>query len=285
MGYTDSELTEEKKLIWAGLKRAQSDQSAVVGELNRIKSNIEWSTYVAHHDAYDLDGDGTDENISNFSQFKTYLENEHGFSTDEAQAYVDKIKNSFTDDNSSGSVYDEYEDYVENQANSYDELKNKFGTVTAMTTEQQTETGEPVAGIRVHDTAGVSYAGVSVEAGTTEIFGRRIEISQQDPPRAEDGSINYSNLTTSDSDNVVTVYETIKISADVQNTNSGDRRVTVTLTEDGSVHAEKTVDIDAGSTRTVSFNVSKREYVCHDYAIADLSAVTVCWVPSGLQVT
>lgn len=284
MGYTNADLSEEKKLIWAGLKRAQQDQSAVVGELNRIKSNIEWDTFVAHHDAYDLDGDGTDEDISDFTQFRTYVEKEHGFTTDESQAFVDKIKNSFTDDDSSGSVYDEYEAYVEGTASSYDELKNKFGTVTAMTTEQKTESGQPVAGIRVHDTAGVSYAGVSVEPGTTEIFGRRVEFSQQAPPRAEDGTISYSNLQTDDADNVVTVYGTITISADVTNSNSGDRRVTVSLTEDGSVVQEKTVDVNGGSTKTVSFDVRKTEYVCHDYTIGPLSPVTVCWVPEGLQV-
>jgi hypothetical protein len=282
MGYTDSELTEEKKLIWAGLKRAQQDQSAIVGEINRVENNVEWDTYVTHHDSYDLDGDGTDEDISNFSQFKTYLQDEHGFTAEEAQAYVDKIKNSFTDDNNSGSVFDEYEDYVKNTS-TYDKLKNKFGTVTAMTTEQQTGSGEPVAGIRVHDTAGVSYDGVNVKAGTTEIFGTRVELSQQAPPRAEDGTISYANLSTSDSDNVVNRNQTITISADVTNSNSGNRQVTVTLTEDGSVHSEKTVDVDGGTTKTVSFNVTKTEYVCHDYAIADLSPITVCWKPSGLQ--
>jgi len=282
MTFTDSTLTEEKKLIWAGLKRAQSDFSAVGKEVDKISSNIDFSTFQGHLDAYDLGGDGTTEDISNFTQFKQYLNEEHGFTTEEQDAFVEKIKSSFTDDNSSGSVYDEFEDYVENNATSFSQLTNKFNTTTTFSTEQQTEDGEPVAGIRVHDSAGVSYDGVPVEAGTTEIFGRRIELSQQDPPRAEDGEISYANLTTDDADNVVNVYQTITISADVTNTNSGDRIVAVTLTENGTIIQEQTVTLNGGETRTVSFDVSKTEYVCNDYAIGDLSAVTVCWAPAGL---
>jgi len=284
MTFTDSELTAEKKLIWAGLKRAQQDLSTVKKEIDKLSSNVDWATFQGHLDAYDLDNDGNDEDISDFTQFQTYLETEHGFTADEATTFIDKIKNSFSDTDSSGSVYDEFEDYVEGTATSFTQLQNKFGTTTSVTTEQKTEDGQPVAGIRVHDTAGVSYAGVNVEPGTTEVFGRRIEFSQQDPPRAEDGDISYSNLATDDADNVVTVFADIEISADVTNTNSGDRKVTVALTRDGSVVQERTVTVNGGGTKTVAFTESYDSSVCYDYSIGGLSPITVCWVPAGLQV-
>jgi hypothetical protein len=284
MGFTDSTLTEEKKLIWAGLKRAQQDFNTGDNEISKIESNISWATFQGHLDAYDIDEDGTDEDISSYPEFKTYLGLEHGFTTEEQDTFVDKIKANFSDEDSSGTSYDEFEEYVENEATSFSQLTNQFSTTNTFSTETKTEDGEPVAGIRVHDSAGVSYAGVPVEAGTTEVFGRRVEFSQQEPPRAEDGTISYANLTTDDADNVVNVFASIEISADVTNSNTGDRQVTVTLTEDGSVLKEKTVTINGGSTQNVSFTVTKTEYVCHDYSIGGLSAVTVCWAPSGLTV-
>lgn len=281
MGFTDSGLTEDKKLIWAGLKYPQQDLSAVASELNIIRNNIDWATFQGHHDAYDLGGDGSTEDISNFTQFKTYLNEEHGFDSDQQDHFVEKIKTAFSDSDSSGSVYDEYEDYVEG-ASSYAELESKFGTITTLGGSEQTEDGEPVAGIRVHSKPGVSYDGVPLEAGTTEVFGRRVEFSQQDPPRADDGTITYNNLTVSDTE--LPRLATVTISADVSNTNLGDRRVTVSLNEDGEVTQEQTVVIDGSSTKTVSFDVTKDGYECHDYSIGGLSAKTVCWVPINLIV-
>jgi len=284
MGFTDSALTEEKKLIWAGLKRAQQDFNSGSTELSKIESNISWATFQGHLDAYDIDEDGTDEDISSYPEFKTYLGLEHGFTTEEQDTFVSKLQATFTDEDASGTSYDEFEAYVENEATSFNQLTNQFSTTTTFATETKTEDGDPVAGIRVHDSSGVSYAGVPVDPGTTEVFGRRVEFSQQAPSRAEDGTISYANLTTDDPDNAVNVYAYIEISADVTNTNSGDRKVTVTLTEDGSVLKEKTITLNGGATQTVSFSVVKDEYVCHDYSIGGLSAVTVCWEPAGLTV-
>lgn len=263
MAFTDSELTEEKKLIWAGLKRAQADLSAVQKEIDKLKKQVgDFSTFQS-----DVAG------LADYDALQTYLES-NGFSTEEATAFIDKIQNSF-------ASFSDFQTFLSG-ASSYEELQNKFGTLTTVATEQKTEDGEPVAGIRVHDTAGVSFGGVSVEAGTTEIFGRRIELSQQAPARAEDGTISYANLDTDDPDNVVTVNASIEISADVTNSNSGDRRVTVALTRDGSVVQEQTVDLNGGETRNVAFTESYGDYVCYDYSIGGLSPVTVCWAPAGL---
>jgi len=78
------------------------------------------------------------------------------------------------------------------------------------------------------------------------------------------------------------VFADIEISADVTNSNSGDRQVTVALNRDGSVVQEQTVTVDGGATQTVSFTESYDTSVCYDYSIGGLSPITVCWAPAGL---
>lgn len=276
MAFTNSSLSEEKKQVWAGLRRAQQDESVVVGEFNRLANNVgDYSTFKSDLDSYDG-------GIDDFTDLKAYLTDgsKGDFSSDEADAFIDKIQNSFTDEDSSGSVYDEFEDAAES-ASSYDELKNEFGTAVSLE-YGETADGESVAGIRVLEGGGVTHAGVSTNVTTTEVFGRRIEFSQSNAARAEDGQINFSNLRTDDADNVVPVGATITISVDVQNTNSGGRSVSVALTLDGSVEKEKTVNVPGGTTVTVDFDVREDEYVCYDVAVADLSPITVCWAPSEI---
>ena len=47
--------------------------------------------------------------------------------------------------------------------------------------ELTTDDGSPLAGIRVHPEPGQTYDGVDVPAGTTEVFGARVEFSEQTP--------------------------------------------------------------------------------------------------------
>jgi len=47
--------------------------------------------------------------------------------------------------------------------------------------ELTTDDGSPLAGIRVHTEPGQSFDGIAVPAGTAEVFGRRVEVSQQTP--------------------------------------------------------------------------------------------------------
>lgn len=266
MSFTNSELSEEKKLIWAGLKKDRADRSVIAKEVELLKEHVgDWSTYES-----DIDSDS----VTSYAEFNTYL-TDAGFTQDEADTFEDKVRNNY-------SSWSAHEDFVVTSAQSYPGYKNGFGTAVGLEGETETEDGDPVAGIRIHDSAGVSYNGIVVEEGTVEVFGRRVEFSEQDPRRAEDGTINYSNLRTDDSDDVVDVYQEITISADVENTNTGARRETVTLTEDGDVVAEKTVEIDGGATKTVGFTREETESQCHDYAIGPLDPITVCWVQPGL---
>lgn len=269
MGFTNSELSERKKLVWAGLKKDRSDRSVIAKEVELLKEHVgDWETYQG-----DVTGGEDGDGLTSYGEFNTYL-TDAGFTQDEADTFEQKVKDNY-------DSWSDHEGFVGTQAQSYAGYKNGFGTAVGLQGETETEDGEPVGGVRVHDSAGVSYAGVPVEAGTVEIFGRRVEVSQQAPPRAEDGTINYSNLTV-EPDTVVDVYNEVTITADVENTNSGARRETVTLTEDGDVVAEKTVDIPANTTETVVFSREKTETQCNDYAIGPLTPETICWVHPGL---
>lgn len=281
-----SDIPANKLKVWAGLKRAVSDFSTVKEEMDKLETTIgSFSTFQSDLDAYDLDGDGTDEDITSFSEFQTYLE-DNGWTTDEAVAFIDKIKSNFTDDNNSGTVYDEFENYVENQAGSYEELKNAFSSETTLSSDTQTSgSGDvPAAGIRTFDQQGITKAGVTAPAGSTEVYGREIHFSQSDAVQADADDVSYSNLRTDDADNVVNIYQSITISADISNPNGFDVSVTASLTEDGSAINSKTLTIPASGSATVDFSVTKDEYVCADYSIGGLSPVTVCWVPQGLVV-
>jgi len=285
MAFTNSGLSEEKKLVWAGLKRAQQDTSEVVGEFNKLRNEVgEYDVFKSDLDAYDLDGDGTDEDISSYTNFKTYL-TDNGFSSSEADAFIDKIRANFEDEDSSGTSWDEFEDFAESQE-SYTELKNGFGTQVSLTTGEETPDGEPTGGIRVLEGGGITYGGVSTSVTTTEIFGRRIELSQASAGRDESGSINYSNIRVTDGDdkasNVATVNTTMTIAADIENTNADTRNITATLTFDGSVRASKTLLVNGGSTRTVSFEVRDGDYTCYEAKIGDAGPLSVCWAPAAL---
>lgn len=270
MGFTNSELSERKKLVWAGLKKDRSDRSVIAKEVELLKEHVgDWETYQS-----DVDGGEEGDGLTSYAEFNTYL-TDAGFTQDEADTFEQKVKDNY-------DSWSDHKGFVSTQAQSYAGYKNGFGTAVGLSGESETEEGDPLAGVRVHDTAGVSYAGVPVEEGTVELYGRRVEISQQAPPRAEDGTINYSNLRTDDEDNVVDVYQEITIMADVTNTNSGDRRETVALTEDGDVVAEKTVTVSGGGTVTVAFTREETETQCHDYAIGGLDPITICWVHPGL---
>jgi len=266
-----SDLEEEKKLIWLGLKRPQSDRSEVAGGINKLLNNVEdYSTFQS-----DLDG------VADYTEFKTYLEN-HGFSSEEADTFINRIENNFEDTDSSGSTYDEFKDYVQNEASSFAELKNAFDTNKTIGSDKETTEGQKVAGVKFFDNDGYTKDGVFAPAGSTEIFGNEIHFSQTGAPTAAEENISYSNLTVSNTTPVT--YETIEISADV--TNSGNRRgsVYVPLIEDGSVLKRKKVQVAAGQTKTVTFERRYTQLTAVEVTIKSLDPVAVVVIPAGLQI-
>lgn len=250
-------------LVWLGIKSPQASSSTVTGDVSLLQSGF--ADYAAFQTAVSGDASYTD--------FETTLQN-NGFTGTEATSLSDKAQQNF-------ATWADFQDFVVNQTSSYAEFQAGFSSTSGLVGSTTTQTGEPAAGIRIHDKAGVSYAGVQVPAGTTEVFGSRIEFSQQGASATQQ-PITYSALTTDDPNNVVTLYTTLTVSCTATNPNSYDVTVTVPYLEDGTVVERKQVTVPASGSTTVSFQVSKSEYVCVDVAIADLTAITACWVPGGL---
>jgi len=261
-------LDAEERLVWLGVQTNSAKVNALQGDVNQLKDTVgEWGDFQT----------AVDDNTS-FSELETDLINNYGWSQEDAQAFTDRLSREF-------NSYTDFADQVNNQFTSYDDLQGVFDQATTFQGDAQTDTGQPAAGIRVHESDGTSYSGVSVPAGTTEIFGVRVEFSQQDPPRGTTEPVTYANMASDDADDVATVYGSITFSADVTNPNGWQVDQQVSLTEDGSVISSKNVSIAANSTKTVEFTVTKQDYICAEYAIGDLDPILACWVPQGLQVT
>lgn len=261
-------VSSTKLKIWAGLKRPVTDLSTIRLEISLIEENI------GDFQQYQNDISG----FTSHSEHETYLEN-NGFTADEADAFTAKIQANFTDEDSSGTEWDEYNAFVQS-VSSFEELKNGFSSESQLASDSETAEGESVAGIRTFDSAGVTKDGISVPAGATEVYGAEIHFSQTGHDHFETSPETYSNLTVSDQ--APEVGATITVSVDVTNPNSFGIKAVATLTEDGSAIQTETVVLGGNSTKTVSFSVSKDQYVCHDYTVSDLSAITVCWAPGGL---
>jgi len=258
-------LDTQEWLVWLGVKEPQTNLSEVKADIDRLKDNVgTWS------DFQDL--------VSNSADYSELEQNllDAGFPSDKVDAFIDKIQDQY-------SSYAAFQDDVVNVLTSFTEFQSQFGNQQGLTGSRRTADGEPVAGLRVHDESGTSFAGVSVPAGTTEIYGRRIEFSQQDAS-VDPSDLTYSNQSTDDSDNVVNVYQDITISADVSNPNGFGVDATVPLKAGGTVIDQENTRLGANATQTVSFTLSRSDYVCLDLAVGTLSPVTVCWVPSGLTI-
>jgi hypothetical protein len=263
-------LTTEEKLVWLGVKQNTAKASVVSGDIQRLRETIgDWSAFQS---AVDADGSYTD--------FETTL-TDAGWTADEAQRLITKIQSAYEDTDSSGTTWDEFAADVADRT-SYEDWSTVFGSTTGLIGDTLTENGEPIAGVRIHEEAGVSYDGVSVPAGTTEVFGQRVEFSQQGGARAAPAVVTYSNLRTDSDDNTATVGNPVDITADVTNPNNFPVTVTVPLTGDGEVVRDQRVSINANGTETVTFRVTRSEYVCVDYAIGETDPVLVCWRPGGL---
>lgn len=285
----ETELQAKDKLLWLGMKRASQSLSKIKNEIDHLRNSVgEYSTFQDHmENGFDLDDDGTKESIDTFSDFETYLQDSaHGWTATEAQTFTEKIKNNFTDEDNSGSVFDDFQEYVVNTAESYTELKNAFGSSTEIGGDRTSVDGYKVSGVKFHETDGVTKGGVNVPAGTTEIFGTEIHFSESSAPSSSDSDdasgFTVGSIQTDDDDNTLTVGETVTISADITNNNSETELYSASLKEDGSEIDSQTILIGSGNTQTVNFTVTKSSYVCHEYQISTTGLVEVCWIPSQL---
>lgn len=261
-------LTTDEWLIWLGVKRQGQSLSQIDRFVKLSKDHI--GDYADFQTGVD--------NQTSYTEWETYLVNQ-GFSEDDAADFVEVVENNFSDEDESGTSWDEYTEFVVNNTDTYEQYKSNFGGVEMFGSSAQTEDGEPAAGIRVHEEAGVTYEGVSVPPGTTEIFGARVEFSQQ-APAVDPVPVEYSNLQVSATE--VTKGDTVVVSADAYNPNPFSREVTTSFLVEGQVYDRQADTIPPDTTVNFSFSITWDEYICLDVTIEDLAPQTVCWVPESI---
>lgn len=282
-----SELKSKEKLTWLGLKRAAQSLSEVNEEIERMKDTIgDFSTFQDHlENGYDWDDSGTKNSIDTYDDFRNYLEQGFGWSVLEVDKFIEKIKNSFKDEDSSGSAFDEFKEYVIQTATSYQDLVNAFGTENVVGSESENEDGGKAAGIKFYEAPGVTKDGINAPKGATEIFGKEIHFSQTGSVKQEEENttddFTVDNFQTDDADNVVDIYNPITFSADITNNSSYSQIFVAALTEDGETVGSETLNMRSGETQTVYFTVTKQEYECHDYKIDTTGPISACWKPSN----
>lgn len=252
-------LEPKEKLIWLGLKRATQSESEVQTEVITLESSV---------GDYDTFQTGVS-NQTSYSDFKTYLTN-NGFTSDEADDFISKAQNNF-------NSWSDFQDYVVNQTDSYEEFRTGFGNTNTIGSELQTQGGDKISGVRFFEQAGVTKDGVDVPEGSVEVFGREVHFSQTGSSAPSTSPVTYSNITSSDLLHTFDVGSNGTISADVSNPNSTPVTENIPLIEDGSVLITTVRTIPANSTETVSFTIAKNSVECHDYAIGDTSEILVCW--------
>lgn len=285
---SENKLSAKERLQWLGLSQAVSSLSSVEAQVNLLLDALPgYDTFQDHlNNGYDYNNNGSKESITTFNNFTSYLLS-LGFTQNQIDRFISIIKENFTDDNSNGTVFDEFKSYVINDTGTWEEFKNAFSSSNETGGEVETENGETAAGIRFHDESGVTKDNVNVPAGTTEIFGREVHFSQTESVSTEDDSdsstFTFSNIRTDGGNTTVDVDTTATIKADVTNNNSQNAPVGLSFIEDGSKIDGKVKYIAGNSTETVSFDITKSSQEYHDYAINTTATITITWKPENIQ--
>lgn len=281
------ELKAQTKLQWLGLSNAAESLSGVQEEITLLDDKLsDFNTFLDHlQNGYDYNDDGFKESLDSYSDFDKYLaegSNSISFTNDEADSFIEKIKQNFSDDDEDGTSFDEFKNFVINEVVSFESLKTGFGTSNEITSNTETSSGTAAAGIRFHETSGVTRNNISVPAGTTEVYGKEVHFSQSDAPtEPEDtGTITFKNI----SKDVVApnIGETVTVSADIENTQNESADVVATFMENEARIDATTVRVGSDSTQSVSFDVVKHNTQSNEYKIKTTDSITVTWVPVGL---
>lgn len=283
---SQNELKSKQKLQWLGLSRAARSLSNVEEEINLLEKYVDdYDAFQDHlENGYDYNDDGSKESIGSYENFKSYLTS-IGFEEGKADRFIEKIKQSF-------SSFSDFKNFAINEVDSFEALKTGFDSSNQITAEVENENDQSMAGIKFHESQGVTRKGVTVPAGTTEIYGSEIHFSQSTTSIGEDtsdgdpsgsGGFEWSNIRTKSGDTQFPVYSTATIQADVTNNYTTLATVTASFIEDGSQISNDTVAVPGGETETVEFTVNKSDYTSHDYQIRNTSAITVSWIPQGIE--
>lgn len=279
------ELKAQQKLRWLGFKSAAASLSNIKEEVNLLKENLpDAGTFSDHlQNGYDYDGDSTKESIDTFTDFGKYLSegsNSIGFTTEEKDKFIEKIKQNFTDEDNSGSVFDEFKNYVINNVINFEDLKGAFASTNTITGDTETTQGIAAAGIRFFESEGRTKDNVQAPAGSVEVYGKEVHFSQTEGTLSGSPSLTYKNISASDTnpDN----GQEVTISVDIENSGNGDGTANSPFFEDSTRINSRKDRVSANSTISISFDVQKSESQQHEYSIGDSGTVTVTWTPAQL---
>lgn len=216
-------------------------------------------------------------NISTFDEFENYLKNELGFTPDEAKKLRKQIENNF----------DSFSDFQTTVINSgsYDEFENELDWGRTIRGPGKDSNGRAVSGIRFHSTAGITKDGVSVPAGTTEIFGQEVHFSRgsasgtrnTDDSTSDSGDkdlFSWSNVSVSDTNpkigEVITVSGTVSSSSDYQ-----ENYLPVLMNGNNVVRQGNLIRLNPQGSQSVSLGFAFPDSGTFEIGFQDSSTVTV----------
>lgn len=266
-----ADLSPIEKEIWAGIRRPGTDN----------ENEIKWYVDLQREDWYSFSGgysgfqSDVADDMENFDDFVGH-ESDRALSVTEAESYADIIKRVFDEGNDSDTWF-AFENHVTGESGSWDEYMNAFGSNNTFGSGTS-QGGGSAAGIRVIESDGRTFDGVSVPAGTVEVFGNEVHFSEREPPSSAQPDAQFSNLEVSN-DSPVTEQE-VEITADV--VNEGEYgTVQVNYREDDEIVETDAFTMDAGESASVMFERTYNIYDSVEVAINDLDPITISVVGGG----
>lgn len=257
-----SALTAKEKLRLLGIRPATTQNNPYRSTFEAIAEAKDYSTFSS-----DVGG------LGDYAAFETYLEDTIGISDDDAARFRNRMEQKYTS-------FSDFQNTLSGFS-SYAEWKSTFSWGTTLGGDTITGTGGVGAGMRIHAEDGVTYDDISVEKGTVEVFGPRVEFSERSSPIDATTSFSTANLTVSDTEPAPTFA--ISIEADVTNSSGFETDYTTTLFEDGEAVKSKTHTYGASETKTVSFTRTYYEFKEVDVKVNEAGPVTVTVVPESVS--
>lgn len=251
-----TELTEGKRLKWLGLRREGDDQSEINAEISRLKDTV------GEFDAYQ----SFVGNSSSISNHESRLINNHNWPSPDAELFSSKIENSF-------DGWSAYDNYINVQVSSYQTMKGDFPSEITFGGIETTSDGEIAVGVRLHEEQGVSKKGLTVEAGTIELFGTRFEVSQMEQPSADQRDLAYGPVQADPMS--PDVDEEFDVFCDITNNSNADVRIFPQLAVNGVVEEQQQLDIPQGETREARFSYTQPQFARLDVQIDNEEPIEV----------
>ena len=257
---------EDEKLVMLGLKQATHQANDAAGLIGNLR-NAFGEDYDDFLDEY------TDDNPNDFDDFESFLNDNE---VEDAGSIRATFESRYAEN------FDEFDDDIRSYT-SYIDLENAFGSGNELRSDVEDEDGNPAAGFKVYDSAGVGRNGQSIPEGGVEIYGREVYFSSSfaspdtDDPGDEDDEttyqFSYSNLEVSNTTPIPD--QTITVSCSVTNASSRNRGETVQLYVDDEVDDSTFVSLGPVDTTTVEFEWSSPDYKTVEIGIASLPPVNV----------